>query len=483
MNDPAAARSPKGWPLAAIALLIVLLSGFLYLRWRKREEGPAVVKVPVPVARTPDPAPSPPPVPPVPAPSDPQPAPAASDFDLRLQELKKAVDESRWDAASAALEAARKLRPEDPGLAAYGTAIAEARKKEAAEQAEAARRLDLRRKQELAWGAVKERAEKAQAGNLWDSALGALDAFSKEFPGADRDSDFERTRKHIRELQEESDGFFKRDLGQGQKHFAEGRYSQAIAMAESALKWYPERKAQVREFQERAREVLFEKSMVRIPSTTCWIGSEERPDERPLRQVKLHAFLIDKYPVTNEEYYAFVTATEHEAPPIWGGRKPPKNRERHPVVFVTWADAAAYAGWAGKRLPTAEEWEVAARGPDRREYPWGGAFQEKEDRYSANCLEYWQLHKSQPPGTTPVDLPEFDAGVSAFGVCGMSGNVWEWTATSTPAVGSKAPSEFRILKGGSFMTPQKALRCANVLADDPRLPHPDVGFRCARDLR
>ena len=66
MNDPAAARSPKGWPLFAIALLILLLSGFLFLRWRKREVGPAVVKEPVAVAKTPDPVPAPVlPVPPV----------------------------------------------------------------------------------------------------------------------------------------------------------------------------------------------------------------------------------------------------------------------------------------------------------------------------------------------------------------------------------------------------------------------------------
>ncbi|HUR38714.1 MAG TPA: energy transducer TonB, partial [Planctomycetota bacterium] len=68
MSDPAATRSPKGWPLFAIALLIVLLSGFLYLRWRKRAEGPVVVKDPVPIARAPDPAPPPipPPTPPAP---------------------------------------------------------------------------------------------------------------------------------------------------------------------------------------------------------------------------------------------------------------------------------------------------------------------------------------------------------------------------------------------------------------------------------
>jgi formylglycine-generating enzyme required for sulfatase activity len=225
--------------------------------------------------------------------------------------------------------------------------------------------------------------------------------------------------------------------------------------------------------------------MVRIPSTSCWIGSEDRDEEKPLRQVKLPAFLIDKYEVTNEDYYAFTAATGYAPPGVWGGRKPPKNRERHPVSFVSWEDATEFARWAGKRLPTSEEWEVAARGIDKREFPWGIGFQEKEDQFFANCLEYWQFNKNLAPGTTPVDQKDFDGGVSAFGVYGMSGNVWEWTSTAAPVPpnSTNPPREFRILKGGSFMTPQKALRCANVYADDPRLPHPDVGFRCARDVK
>jgi formylglycine-generating enzyme required for sulfatase activity len=65
----------------------------------------------------------------------------------------------------------------------------------------------------------------------------------------------------------------------------------------------------------------------------------------------------------------------------------------------------------------------------------------------------------------------------------MGGNVWEWTSTAVPRKGGKEGPEFRILKGGSFMTPKDAVRCANVYAEDPRLGHPDVGFRCARDVR
>ncbi|HLY74417.1 MAG TPA: SUMF1/EgtB/PvdO family nonheme iron enzyme, partial [Planctomycetota bacterium] len=354
-----------------------------------------------------------------------------------------------------------------------------------AESAEAAKARELKKAQDREWADVREKVEACRTSDLWDAAIALLQKFAKAFPAALRDSDYERMLEQIVVRQKEADALFKRDLAEAQKYFAEGRYAQAIATAENALKFYSERKAQVREFQERARELQMEKSMVRIPSTSCWIGSEDRDEEKPLRLVKLPAFLIDKYEVTNEDYYAFTAATGYAPPAGWGGRKPPKNRERHPVSFVSWEDAAEFAKWAGKRLPTAEEWEVAARGIDKREFPWGLVFQEKEDQFFANCLQYWQFNKNLAPGTTPVDQKDFEGGVSAFGVYGMSGNVWEWTSTAAPVPlkATNPPREFRILKGGSFMTPQKALRCANVYADDPRLPHPDVGFRCARDLK
>ncbi|MBV8880761.1 MAG: SUMF1/EgtB/PvdO family nonheme iron enzyme [Planctomycetaceae bacterium] len=482
MNDPAAARKPKGWPLFAIALLIALLAGFLFLRWRKKEDVPAVVKEPVPIAKPVEPA-TPAKPDPVEPPTKPVPPSAEDGFEKKVAELKKAVEGRQWADATAALEAARALRPADPSFAALEASIAEGKKKDDAEKAAAAKAAEERAAQERAWALVKEKVEACRTSDRWDEGLAYLSGFVKTYPGAVRDSDYDRTQDQFGKLQKESDTYFKRDLAEAQKQFAEGRYAQAIATAEGALKYYPERRPQVREFQDRAREIQMEKGMVRIPATNCWIGSEERDDEKPLRQVKLAAFLIDKYEVSNEEYYAFTSATNHEPPPTWGGRKPPKNRERHPVVFVTWDDAVAYAKWAGKRLPTAEEWEVAARGPDKREFPWGNAFQEKEDQFLANCLEHWQLNKSLAPGTVEIDRKDFEGGVSAFGVYGMSGNVWEWTSTAAPAKGTKPPPEFRILKGGSFMTPQKALRCANVLADDPRLLHPDVGFRCARDLK
>src|SRR5204862_2157453 len=99
---------------------------------------------------------------------------------------------------------------------------------------------------------------------------------------------------------------------------------------------------------------------------------------------------------------------------------------RHPVVNVSYADAEAYAAWAGKRLPSADEWEVAARGPDKREYPWGNAFTEKENVFHCNCVEYWQLTKTLY-GTLPVDAFDGANSASFYGVYGMGGNTWEWT--------------------------------------------------------
>jgi formylglycine-generating enzyme required for sulfatase activity len=160
----------------------------------------------------------------------------------------------------------------------------------------------------------------------------------------------------------------------------------------------------------------------------------------------------------------------------------PPGREKHPVVFVSYADVEGYAAWAGKRLPTADEWEVAARGPDKREFPWGNAFTEKENVFHCNCVEYWQLTKN-PPGTLAVDA--FDAANSAsfYGVYGMGGNVWEWTSSKKMRMVGGKPEEFRVLKGGSFMTGARSIRCASVMPEDPTLALPDVGFRCVKDVK
>lgn len=186
----------------------------------------------------------------------------------------------------------------------------------------------------------------------------------------------------------------------------------------------------------------------------------------PAEQVELPEFRIAAYPVTNADYLHFVEATRHRRPDFW---RPdgsyPSELARHPVVFVSWDDAAAYAGWAGGRLPSEAEWEKAARGVDGRLYPWGNEF------IAANC----NTSESGADGTRPVDA--HPGGASPYGVMDLAGNVWEWTATPY-----EADQVWRILKGGAWdYKGLKDTRCAFRVYFRPTFRNGAVGFRCCWD--
>lgn len=324
--------------------------------------------------------------------------------------------------------------------------------------------------------ALQEEVQALHSKDLHDAARQAIETFTGAHPALANDGRLKDLVRKAGDLAREADQQFRKHLAEAEAHLDQGRPAQAMQSAAKARGFYPERKGRVEEFVRRVQERQSATAMVKVESTPCWIGCEQPGDENPRRQVRLPAFLIDRFPVTNEEYAAFAAAAGAAAPASF------KGRERHPVVLVSWADAAAYAAWAGKRLPTAEEWEVAARGADQRAFPWGKVFQEKEDRFPANCVEYWQVHKTQSPGTTPVDLFSREGFVSASGAA-MGGNVWEWTSTSAPGKVGDRPVEFRVLKGGSFMTYARSMRCEVWFPENPAFPHPDVGFRCAKDAK
>ncbi|MSS70723.1 MAG: formylglycine-generating enzyme family protein [Candidatus Latescibacteria bacterium] len=161
-------------------------------------------------------------------------------------------------------------------------------------------------------------------------------------------------------------------------------------------------------------------------------SAEGEKDEAPPHTVSLDAFAIDRTEVTNAAYALFWKADGGPESPHTPGnfegrgavRWPEAARERpdHPVVGVTWFDAAAYCRWAGKRLPTEAEWEKAARGTDGRVWPWGNAFG-GGDSARANV---YNGDDGYVQSTAPVG--RFPSGASPCGALDMAGNVWEWVA-------------------------------------------------------
>lgn len=226
--------------------------------------------------------------------------------------------------------------------------------------------------------------------------------------------------------------------------------------------------------------------MVLIPAGEFQMGSNDRlADEGPQHTVRLGDYSIDKYEVTNLQYREFIEATGRRAPDHFENRAYPAGKADHPVTFVTWFDARDYCAWAGKRLPTEQEWEKAARGVDAYIFPWGNDF----DIRAANTPVRW-ARLSREGDTTPVGA--FKSGVSPYGLYDMSGNVWEWTSSwYLPHPGNTTKSEnfgeiYKVLKGGSWWD-CSFYKCGisaptfNRSFFNMRVKNSSFGFRCAKD--
>ena len=293
--------------------------------------------------------------------------------------------------------------------------------------------------------------------------------------------------------------------------------------------------------------------MARIPGGTFWMGADNQyAEEAPAHQVTVDGFWMDTHQVTNAAFAEFVEDTGHvtvaETPPLiedypgvpvemlrtgsgvfnqppgpvdlrnsanwwtyvegaswrhpWGSNGGAAARDDLPVVHVAFADANAYASWAGKRLPTEAQWELAARGGlDRQPYVWGAELYPRGKRV-ANIWHGqfpWQSKRHDKPGPEPVG--SYDP--NGYGVYDAAGNVWEWTtdyyqARHEPTSGCCPPRNpsgprqaiaesaapmipMRVIKGGSFLCSKNYCSRYRPAArhretEDTSTCH--IGFRC-----
>ena len=246
--------------------------------------------------------------------------------------------------------------------------------------------------------------------------------------------------------------------------------------------------------------------MVLIPGGEFQMGSrdsEADEDEKPVNTVYVDAFYMDKYEVTNAQFKAFVDANPrwqkyqtsrayHDGDYLkpWSGNSYPSGKGSHPVVYVSWYAAMAYAQWAGKRLPTEAEWEKAARGGlVRQNYPWGNGIGSTRANFGRN------VGKTTPIGSY---VP------NGYGLYDMAGNVWEWCLDGydsrfyarspfrNPIAGDASASQIvnefrrvktsRVLRGGSWFNSATYLRVANRFRSTPTNTNGIIGFRCAMDV-
>jgi len=202
---------------------------------------------------------------------------------------------------------------------------------------------------------------------------------------------------------------------------------------------------------------VIEDGMVFVPAGPFLSGPA-----RAQRETK--AFWIDLCPVTNAQYRRFCEITGYRPPKYWteGRLRDPEA----PVVGISWYDAYKYGAWAGKSLPSKDQWEKAARGRNGRIYPWGDEFDAAKAAFG---------------GEDPEDLKSIPAagkhpeGASEFGAQDMAGLTWEWTDSPDPT-----DPEQKVICGGSWCDPPEFLRCDEHLAAYPKDKYDNIGFRCVR---
>jgi len=235
--------------------------------------------------------------------------------------------------------------------------------------------------------------------------------------------------------------------------------------------------------------------MVTVPAGVFTMGSDDprtNDENKPAHLMRMPAYKIDKYLVTQAEYARFVAA-EHYRPPLnWDEGRIVAGMALHPVTMISWYNARDYCAWAGKRLPTEAEWEKAARGTDARRWPWG------DEMNPDNLNTYYKVRH-----TSAVN--EYPQGASPYGVMDMAGNVQQWVADQfAPYPGTGAKSDvfepkaldpnyqrgsdekevlvYRVMRGGSWKSDPLSTTSYHRNYALPNYASDFFGFRCAMDV-
>jgi len=213
--------------------------------------------------------------------------------------------------------------------------------------------------------------------------------------------------------------------------------------------------------------------MVLIPADEVLIGSnDESINERPVHKVYIKEFYIDEHEVTLQQFRIFVEETGYALPERVSSDR--FNSPNQPIIGVSYEDAEAYAKWAGKRLPTEEEWEKAARGGlVGLKYPYSNEITPKQACYDLN-----------PINDGPFDVKSY--GPNDFKLYDFAGNVAEWTSSiPKPYPGGQLDKEYgeeyRVIRGGSWKDLKSALTVSKREIKGKKWKSNNVGFRCVMD--
>ncbi len=222
------------------------------------------------------------------------------------------------------------------------------------------------------------------------------------------------------------------------------------------------------------------KKMVYVPEGSFEMGNTTGTDEeKPVRQVYLDAYWIDKFEVTNAQYEKCVNEGACSKPTSTGSNTRDSyygdpTYANYPVIYVDWNQAQDYCQWVGGELPTEAQWEKAARGTDGREYPWGN------DTPNSSLANY-----DQNEGDTTA-VGSYPKSASPYGALDMAGNVWEWVRdwygvydpNETDNPKGLSNGNYRVLRGGSWYNYTRYIRTAYRSLNDPTYADDDIGFRC-----